>query len=108
MAAPPDVKGFADGIDQDAVGLRAFCGEPGRPRPRTELIVCSSFSKNFGLYCERGGALTIVAADKKAADTVQSQIKATIRANYSNPPAHGAESRGGDGRYDIFIADWTE
>ena len=60
-------------------------------RPGAELIVCSSFSKNFGLYCERVGALTIVAKDKAAADTVQSQVKACIRANYSNPPAHGAE-----------------
>jgi aspartate/tyrosine/aromatic aminotransferase len=78
-------QGFADGIRDDAAGLRAFC------RPGAELIVCSSFSKNFGLYCERVGALTIVARDKKAADTVQSQIKVCIRANYSNPPAHGAE-----------------
>jgi aspartate/tyrosine/aromatic aminotransferase len=78
-------QGFADGINEDAVGLRTF-SQPGK-----ELIVCSSFSKNFGLYCERVGALTILAADKKAADTVQSQVKVCIRANYSNPPAHGAE-----------------
>ena len=78
-------QGFADGIDEDAVGLRAFS------RPGAELIVCSSFSKNFGLYCERVGALTVVAHDKAAADRVQSQVKACIRANYSNPPAHGAE-----------------
>lgn len=78
-------QGFADGIAEDAVGLRTFC------RPGAELIVCSSFSKNFGLYCERVGALTIVAKNKDAADTVQSQVKACIRANYSNPPAHGAE-----------------
>ncbi|MFO0791771.1 MAG: amino acid aminotransferase [Pirellulales bacterium] len=78
-------QGFAEGIDQDAAGLRTFC------RPGAELIVCSSFSKNFGLYCERVGALTIVAKDKAAADTVQSQVKVTIRSNYSNPPAHGAE-----------------
>src|SRR5262245_52829372 len=58
-------QGFADGIVEDAVALRAFCGEPGRPRPRAELIICSSFSKNFGLYCERVGALTLVAVDKK-------------------------------------------
>jgi aspartate/tyrosine/aromatic aminotransferase len=78
-------QGFADGIEEDAVGLKALS------RPGAELIVCSSFSKNFGLYCERVGALTVVAKDKSAADTVQSQIKACIRANYSNPPAHGAE-----------------
>ncbi len=84
-------QGFADGIAEDAAGLHAFVGESGRPRQGAELIVCSSFSKNFGLYCERVGALTIIAADRKAADTVQSQVKAVIRANYSNPPAHGAE-----------------
>jgi aspartate/tyrosine/aromatic aminotransferase len=78
-------QGFADGIPDDAVGLREFL------RPGAELIVCSSFSKNFGLYCERVGALTIVAKNKSAAETVQSQVKACIRANYSNPPAHGAE-----------------
>ena len=47
-------QGFADGIEEDAAGLREFC------RPGAELIVCSSFSKNFGLYCERVGALTVV------------------------------------------------
>ncbi len=78
-------QGFADGLEADAVGLKALA------RPGAEMIICSSFSKNFGLYCERIGALSIVAADKKAADTVQSQVKATIRSNYSNPPAHGGE-----------------
>jgi aspartate/tyrosine/aromatic aminotransferase len=78
-------QGFAEGIREDAAGLLAFT------RSDAELMVCSSFSKNFGLYCERVGALTIVAADQKSAETVQSQVKAVIRANYSNPPAHGAE-----------------
>jgi aspartate/tyrosine/aromatic aminotransferase len=78
-------QGFADGLEEDAVGLKALA------RPGAEMIICSSFSKNFGLYCERVGALSIVAKDKKAADTVQSQVKATIRSNYSNPPAHGGE-----------------
>jgi len=78
-------QGFADGLEADALGLKTLT------RPGAELIVCSSFSKNFGLYCERVGALSIVAADKKAADAVQSQVKVAIRANYSNPPAHGGE-----------------
>jgi aspartate/tyrosine/aromatic aminotransferase len=78
-------QGFADGIQEDSVGLKAFC------RPGAELIVCSSFSKNFGLYCERVGALTVVAKDAAAAKTVQSQVNVCIRSNYSNPPAHGAE-----------------
>ncbi|HEY3394272.1 MAG TPA: amino acid aminotransferase [Lacipirellulaceae bacterium] len=78
-------QGFADGIKEDAAGLHTFT------RPGAELIVCSSFSKNFGLYCERVGALTVIAQDRQSADRVQSQVKAVIRANYSNPPAHGAE-----------------
>ena len=78
-------QGFADGIEEDTAGLKALA------RPGAEMIVCSSFSKNFGLYCERVGALTVVAKDKAAAETVQSQVKVCIRSNYSNPPAHGAE-----------------
>jgi aspartate/tyrosine/aromatic aminotransferase len=78
-------QGFADGIDKDVAGLRAFV------RPGAELLVCSSFSKNFGLYCERVGALTVIGADKRTTDVAQSQIKVCIRSNYSNPPAHGAE-----------------
>ncbi|MFP3373518.1 aminotransferase class I/II-fold pyridoxal phosphate-dependent enzyme, partial [Pseudomonas sp. SIMBA_068] len=38
----------------------------------------------------RVGAITLVAADASVADTAFSQVKYTIRANYSNPPAHGA------------------
>jgi aspartate/tyrosine/aromatic aminotransferase len=78
-------QGFADGLEVDTVGLKALA------RPGAELIVCSSYSKNFSLYCERVGALSIVAADKRTTDTVQSQVKAAIRSNYSNPPAHGGE-----------------
>ena len=78
-------QGFADGIEQDAAGLRTFL------RPGAELIVCSSFSKNFGLYRERVGALSIVCPSDTSAEAVQSQMNKVIRSNYSNPPAHGAE-----------------
>ena len=78
-------QGFADGIEEDAAGLRAFC-EAGQ-----ELLVCSSFSKNFSLYRERVGALTAVAPTADSARAVQTQLNRVIRSNYSNPPAHGAE-----------------
>ena len=77
-------QGFAEGVDEDAVGLRAFC------TPGDELVVINSFSKNFSLYCERVGAVSIVSADAAVAKAVQSQLNRTIRSNYSNPPAHGA------------------
>lgn len=77
-------QGFANGLDEDAQGLRTFAAQ------HQELLVASSYSKNFGLYNERVGACTLVAADSAVVDTAFSQIKAAIRANYSNPPSHGA------------------
>ncbi|MCG9696665.1 amino acid aminotransferase [Shewanella sp. Isolate11] len=77
-------QGFGSGVEEDAQGLRAVANVV------PELIIANSFSKNFGLYNERIGAVTIVAADKTTAETAFSQVKSTIRCNYSNPPAHGA------------------
>ena len=55
-----------------------------------EMIVCQSFAKNFGLYCERVGALHIVSASASIPSAVLSQLESIIRPMYSNPPAHGA------------------
>jgi len=76
-------QGFGQGIDEDAGGLRILAQQV------PQMLICSSFSKNFGLYNERVGALTVVAATAEQARAVQSQIKRGIRANYSNPPSHG-------------------
>ena len=76
-------QGLGDGLDEDAAGLRALLDVV------DEAVICSSFSKNFGLYNERVGAMTVVAASSDAADAVLSQVKTVIRRNYSNPPAHG-------------------
>ncbi|MFQ3282332.1 amino acid aminotransferase [Reinekea sp.] len=78
-------QGFAKGIDEDAAGLRAFTNVV------PELLVASSFSKNFGLYNERVGAFTLVGSNNDVAETAFSQVKTIIRSNYSNPPAHGAK-----------------
>ncbi|MEN8617729.1 amino acid aminotransferase [Shewanella baltica] len=77
-------QGFGAGIEEDAAGLRLVASKV------LELLVANSFSKNFGLYNERIGAVTVVAEDADAAVRAFSQVKRTIRANYSNPPAHGA------------------
>jgi len=76
-------QGFGRGLTEDAAGLRAL------GRPGAELLIASSFSKNFGLYNERVGALTLVAQNTAAAEVALSQIKSCIRTNYSNPPSHG-------------------
>jgi len=77
-------QGLAEGLREDAAGLLTLWA-PGR-----ELLVTSSFSKNFGLYNERVGALTLVASSPAAGQAALSHIKTCIRASYSNPPAHGA------------------
>ncbi len=76
-------QGFGDGVEEDALPVRLFA-EQG-----LELVICSSFSKNFGLYNERVGALTLLAGSSDAASKALSQLKVTVRSNYSNPPAHG-------------------
>ncbi len=76
-------QGFGEGIDADATGVRAVAATG------VEMLVASSFSKNFGLYNERVGALTVVAGNADAAQKALGHIKRCIRANYSNPPAHG-------------------
>ncbi len=76
-------QGFADGIDADAVAVRAFSASG------LQFFVSSSFSKSFSLYGERVGALSIITADKEEAGRVLSQLKRVIRTNYSNPPIHG-------------------
>lgn len=77
-------QGFGRGIDEDASGLQAVL------KKCPELLVASSFSKNFGLYSERVGAAVLVAGDAQAAAASMSQLKRVVRSNYSNPPRHGA------------------
>ncbi|MEH0690564.1 aspartate/tyrosine/aromatic aminotransferase [Vibrio cholerae] len=77
-------QGFAKGVEEDAEGLRIFA------QYNKEILVASSFSKNFGLYNERVGAFTLVAQTEQIAETAFSQVKAIIRSIYSNPPAHGS------------------
>ncbi len=76
-------QGLAIGLEEDTEGLRILT------EACDELLVVSSFSKNFGLYRERTGAMTIIAKDADAASRCLSHAKQIARANYSNPPAHG-------------------
>ncbi|MDR2678460.1 MAG: aspartate/tyrosine/aromatic aminotransferase [Zoogloeaceae bacterium] len=76
-------QGFADGIEPDTAAVRAFAASG------LQFLVSSSFSKNFSLYGERVGALSIITASKEEAARVASQVKRVIRTNYSNPPTHG-------------------
>lgn len=76
-------QGFGEGLEEDAAGLRLLC------EAVPELLICSSYSKNFGLYQDRVGALTIVCADATTTARAISHIEKAVRVNFSNPPAHG-------------------
>jgi len=77
-------QGFGTGLDEDAYGLRLMADTV------KEMIVCSSCSKNFGLYRERIGACTIIGESSIAADIALSVVLHVVRVIYSMPPAHGA------------------
>ena len=77
-------QGFGVGIVEDGVAIAKFLAAG------VDLFVSTSFSKSFGLYGERTGALHVVCQSPDEAARVLSQIKICIRTNYSNPATHGA------------------
>ena len=78
-------QGFASGcLDTDAWSVRFFVSQG------FELFCSQSFSKNFGLYNERCGNLTVVTNNPANMDNMKSQMTLIVRAMVSNPPAHGA------------------
>lgn len=76
-------QGFAESVEADRRGVEIL-REAG-----LDFFVASSFSKNFGLYRDRAGALTVVTAGIEDRATAFSHMKAVARVTYSNPPAHG-------------------
>jgi aromatic-amino-acid transaminase len=77
-------QGFGDGLDEDAWAVRALADAG------AQAFVANSFSKNFSLYGERVGGLSVVCTDAATAANVLGQLKATVRGNYSSPPTQGA------------------
>lgn len=77
-------QGFGIGLDEDAAGLRYLAEQV------SELVLCTSCSKNFGLYRERIGAVSIVSANSQISEVSRVNLLSVVRAIYSMPPAHGA------------------
>uniref|UniRef100_A0A182MB16 Aspartate aminotransferase n=1 Tax=Anopheles culicifacies TaxID=139723 RepID=A0A182MB16_9DIPT len=78
-------QGFASGDpNKDAFAVRYFVSRG------FELFCAQSFAKNFGLYNERIGNLTVVQKDASTSAAVASQITLLVRGMYSNPPAFGS------------------
>jgi aromatic-amino-acid transaminase len=94
-------QGFDQGTDADATAVRLFADSG-----VGSFLVASSYSKSFSLYGERVGALSVIAADREEAKRVQSQIKRTIRSNYSSPSTHGGALVAGVLGSDELRAQW--
>ena len=77
-------QGLGEGLDADAYGVRMMADK------LPELLIASSCSKNFGLYRERTGSISMVAESAEQASTVSSLAASIARQIYSMPPAHGA------------------
>jgi aspartate/tyrosine/aromatic aminotransferase len=77
-------QGFAEGIEDDAYSARLMLDTV------PEMIVAASCSKNFALYRDRIGSLSIVGKDQATRDVLRSQAHNIVRTMYSMPPDHGA------------------
>jgi aromatic-amino-acid transaminase len=77
-------QGFGDGLEEDAAGVRKLVSSV------PETIIAASCSKNFGIYRERTGLLTVVSHNKDARNLNQSTLAFLNRQNFSFPPDHGA------------------
>jgi aspartate aminotransferase len=78
-------QGFAsDDYNDDTWSLRHFAENHNR------VMLTQSFSKNFGLYGERTGCLSMICKDHEEQLKVQTILKDTCLPEYSNPPIHGA------------------
>jgi len=75
--------GFERGLEEDALSIRALAEHC------PEMLIASSCSKNFAMYRDRVGALTVVARDAVKAADIETVINSLTRKNYSMPPAHG-------------------
>ncbi len=95
-------QGFGAGLAEDRAGIVTVL-DTGVP-----AFICSSYSKNFGLYNERIGAVTFVGETADEAERAFSHIKVAIRSNYSNPPSHGGSIVAAILSEDDLRAEWED
>jgi aspartate aminotransferase len=75
--------GFERSIEEDSLAVRLLAEKC------PEVLIASSCSKNFAVYRERVGAISVVCRDSKKASDVVTVINSLTRKNYSMPPSHG-------------------
>ena len=76
-------QGLANGLSEDAYAIKLMASKV------SEMLIASSCSKNFGLYRDRAGTLTIVSENAKTNMHARSHILKIVRTMCSVPPDHG-------------------
>ncbi|TFD07586.1 aromatic amino acid transaminase [Cryobacterium sp. TMT1-66-1] len=76
--------GLGDGLEEDLEGMRRML------RVVPEAIIAVSASKAWGLYSERTGCAIVITRDGAQGDYARGVMEFVARADYSQPPAHGA------------------
>lgn len=95
-------QGLGHGVEEDVYPVRYFL-EQGH-----EMLVASSCSKNFGLYGERVGSLTIVTQEAETTRRILSQVKQIIRSCYSMPPLQGGRTVATILQSDKLTEEWKQ
>jgi aromatic-amino-acid transaminase len=77
-------QGFGQDLNDDAYAIRLMADK------RIPTLLSNSYSKNFSIYGERCGGLSVFCDNADEAQRTLGQLKATVRRNYSSPPQNGA------------------
>ncbi|MDC1089822.1 aspartate/tyrosine/aromatic aminotransferase [Emcibacteraceae bacterium] len=77
-------QGFGDGVEEDSYAAKLMAEK------LPEALIASSCSKNFAMYRDRAGAITLISSSSDIHSTNASHLLGAVRANYSMPPDHGA------------------
>ncbi len=76
-------QGLANGLSEDAFAIKILKNKV------SEMLISSSCSKNFGLYRDRSGTLTIISNNSKNNLSARSHLLKIVRTMCSVPPDHG-------------------
>ncbi len=77
-------QGFSEGIIEDSYAIRLMSEK------LPEVLIASSCSKNFAMYRDRVGAITLVSSTAELNKINASHMLKVVRSIYSMPPDHGA------------------
>lgn len=76
-------QGLAHGLEEDRYAIERLAADA------DEMLISSSCSKNFALYRDRVGTLSLISKTADVNAVVRSQVLQIVRTMYSVPPDHG-------------------